>query len=254
MASALAVADFRQLQPSSRVRGLAALFVTWVGCLGLVGCDSTPGRTPSPPAALVAPYPALIAVAPFTNESGVPVSPEGIFQVSDALVSTLNQVHGWNAVPLNRTVQAMRNLGITEIPDLATAATLVHSMGVDAIVLGTVTQWDPYDPPRFGANMILLANDGVDSQAVDSRLLTSSTGDATKVQAEAAHQIAQVIGVYDAAHHATMLRLQRYASGRIELTGGFDPPERYYLMVFRRFVEFGTWCLVDQLLADERSR
>jgi hypothetical protein len=84
--------------------------------------------------------------------------------------------------------------------------------------------------------------------------LTGATGDGTGTDEALPRQMAQVIGVYDAADHSTLLRLQRYAASRIDVTGGFDPPERYYLMVFQRFIEFGSWCLVDQLLADERSR
>lgn len=252
MTSACTVADLRQRSPLGRARGF--VFAIGVACVGLLGCETLPERSLSPAEPAVAPYAALIAVAPFTNESGVPVTAENVFRVSDALVGTLNRVQGWNAVPLNRTVQAMQELGISQIPDLATAATLVEAMGVDAIVLGTITQWDPYDPPRFGANIILLANEGVASGGVNARELTGTTGDGTAAHEGLPRQMAQVIGVYDAADHSTLLRLQTYAASRIDVTGGFDPPERYYLMVFQRFIEFGAWCLVDQLLADERSR
>ena len=256
MASASVVAGFRQ-GPDRPLLGLpragAVVAVCLCSCLGLMSCTATQSRSPSPPVSSVAPYAALLAVAPFTNESGVPIAQEDVFRVSDGVVSSVNEVKGWSAVPLNRTIQAMEQQGITSIPDLKTAARLVNAMGVDAIVLGTITAWDPYDPPRFGANVILLANDGIDRQNVDPRALTGQTGDEASPE-PIARQMAQVVGDYDAAQHATLLRLKAYAAGRFDLEGGFDPPERYYLMVFRRYVEFGTWCLVDQLLAEERWR
>ena len=82
----------------------------------LTGCESSPSRTASPPMASDAPYPALIAVAPFSNESGVPIPPSEILRVGDGVVANVNGVRGWNAVPLNRTIQKMRQLGIAGIP------------------------------------------------------------------------------------------------------------------------------------------
>ena len=201
-----------------------------------------------------APYPALIAVAPFSNESGVPIPPSEILRVGDGVVANVNGVRGWNAVPLNRTIQKMRQLGIAGIPDLQTAQSLVRAMDVDAIILGTITKWDPYDPPRMGANAILLAADGLVERTLDPRMLAHTTGESTREAQGPPRQVAQVVGVYDAAQHATLLKLRNYASGRYDLAGGFDPPERYYLMVFQRYVEFATWCLVEGLLEQERLR
>lgn len=225
-----------------------------MGVVLIMGCESPKTRKPSPPLASYAPYPALIAVAPFSNESGVPISSSKILQVGDGVVAAVNQVQGWNAVPLNRTIQKMSQLGINEIPDLQTAADLVRAMEVDAIILGTITEWDPYDPPRLGANVILLAEDGVEQRVLNPRALEGSTGGESREFESQPRQIAQIVGIYDAAQHATLVRLKNYAAGRYDLLGGFDPPERYYLMVFRRYVEFATWCLVEGILSQERAR
>lgn len=252
MASASAVAGLRLPAALFPLRTLVrgGLLVSVV----LMGCDTSPKRKPSPPQASNAPYPALIAVAPFTNESGVPISSSEILQVGDGVVANVNQVRGWNAVPLNRTIQKMRQLGISQIPDLQTAASLVRAMEVDAIILGTITAWDPYDPPQVGVSVILVAEEGMALRNSNPRAFEHSTGDEIRGPRAPAGQIAQMVGMYDATQHATLLRLRKYAAGRYDLTGGFDPPERYYLMVFRRYLEFATWSLVEGLLEQERLR
>ena len=252
MASASVVVGSRTRAVRSPLRMVVG--IGFVVSVVLMGCETSPSRKPRPPMASEAPYPALIAVAPFSNESGVPIPPSEILQIGDGVVANVNQVRGWNAVPLNRTIQKMRQLGISEIPDLKTAARLVQAMEVDAIILGTITEWDPYDPPRVGANAILLAANGLEHRNVDPRALEGTTGESAKATDTPPRQVAQVVGIYDAAQHATLVKLKRYASGRFDLAGGFDPPERYYLMVFRRYVEFATWCLVEGLLQQEYVR
>jgi hypothetical protein len=117
----------------------------------------------------------VLAVAPFTNESGVPIPVNEIWKVGDGLITAINQTQGWDAVPLNRTIQTMRQMGIDTVPDLKTASALARAMDVDAIVLGTITQWDPYDPPRFGANVILVASDEAALREFDPRGLQGAT-------------------------------------------------------------------------------
>ena len=225
-----------------------------VALTAISGCDSSHLRKPSPPQKTMAPYAAVVAVAPFANESGVSIPPQQQLQVGDGLVTAINQGQGWSAVPLNRTIQAMRQLGMDRVEDLDSAVSLIRQMGVDAIILGTITEWSPYDPPRFGANAILVASDLAIETRFDARTLAGSTGDVVVMEALPPQPIAQVVGVYDAADHGNAVRLKAYAAGRYDLNGGFDPPERYYLMVYRRYLEYATWCLVEDLIQNERAR
>ena len=59
----------------------------------------------------------------------------------------------------------------------------------------------------------------------------------------------------DAVNHATRGELRRYARSRLDVTGGFDPPERYYLMIYDRWLEFAAEMAVRDLviLDDIRS-
>ncbi|MCH2160240.1 MAG: hypothetical protein MK085_00050 [Phycisphaerales bacterium] len=225
-----------------------------VAITALVGCDSPHLRQPSPPRTSLAPYQAVVAVAPFANESGVSIPPQKQLQVGDGIVTAINQGKGWKAVPLNRTIQAMRQLGMSRVDTLDGAVALIKQMGVDAIILGTITDWSPYDPPRFGANAIFVAGDLVMETTFDARTSEGSTREVVVEDTLPPQPIAQVVGVYDAADHGNAIRLREYAAGRYDLNGGFDPPERYYLMVFRRYVEYATWCLVEDLIQNERAR
>jgi hypothetical protein len=196
----------------------------------------------------------VLAVAPFTNESGVPIPVNEIWKVGDGLITAINQTQGWDAVPLNRTIQTMRQMGIDTVPDLKTASALARAMDVDAIVLGTITQWDPYDPPRFGANVILVASDEATLREFDPRGLQGATKEQMPKSMSETLQFAQVVGVYDAAQHGTYENLKAYAAGRYDITGGFEPPERYYLMVYSRYLEYATWRLVEGLIDQEATR
>ena len=156
----------------------------WWGVLTLLaavtpvcGCESTKLREPAPPQITTAPYEAVVAVAPFANESGVSIPPQKQLRVGDGLVTAINQGKGWTAVPLNRTIQAMRQLGMDRVEDLESAFSLIDRLGVDAIILGTITEWAPYDPPRFGANAILVARNIALEATFDARALEGSTGD-----------------------------------------------------------------------------
>ena len=223
-------------------------------CVCFLGCETTTTRKPSPPPSSIAPYSAVLAVAPFTNESGVPIPVNEIWEVGDGVITAINETRGWDAVPLNRTIQTMRQMGINSVPDLKTASALAQAMDVDAIVLGTITQWDPYDPPRFGANVILVASDEATLREFDPRTLQGSTQERMPTSTSETLQCAQVVGVYDAAQHGTYESLKAYAAGRYDITGGFEPPERYYLMVYSRYLEYATWRLVDGLRDQETTR
>ena len=132
---------------------LLALLVTTL--LGLLGCQTT--ERPDP-LTLESPYAftggdVLWAVAPLVNESGVSVVEP--LAVSDALVYQIQQVRGVSAVPMNRTIAAMRALGLSRIESPHDAVALAKGLGADAVIAGSITAWDPYDPPELGLTLAL---------------------------------------------------------------------------------------------------
>lgn len=220
---------------------------------GSFGCRTEPDRL-SGASAQAAPYAAVLMVAPFTNESGVDMRPDHRASVSDKLVASLNAVDGWQAVPLNRTLQAMQQLGVAEIRSVDEARAVLQAVGADGIIVGTITAWDPYDPPTFGANILLVADEAEIQSSFESRRLTGRTGDATGLESQAPRTLTDVVGDYDATRHDVRQNARDYAENHSDVTGGFDPPERYYLMVFDRWLDFAADQLVEAMVMKEQAR
>jgi hypothetical protein len=217
----------------------------------LMGCQPRLAQ----PIVLKAPYAAerVWAVVPFANESGV----SGVdgAAVADRFVSEIEQVDGLRCLPLNRTLAAMKSLGMTGIRDLQQASTLMRTLQVDGLVLGTVTEWSPYKPLRFGAAVeVIAASEGADRRPIDLKELTMPTAEstgaaaATKLQAE----VSQGSRVFDARNHETLSELERYAQGR------FDPNSplgvQAYEMRIDLFSRFGAYVLTRDLLEQEAAR
>ncbi len=253
-----AMAIARSLTPTPLGRrnapfGLIVGLTVGVAAL-LGGCGTTPPAL-STPIRHLAPYAAVIAVAPLANESGVTIDPRTRAEVSDDLVAAVNQVDGWAAVPLDRTLTAMASLGMAEVRSEADARQLIATIGVDGIIVGTITQWNPYDPPRFGANVLLIGDDSRLRTAVDPQSLYGRTGDASAAPAGGTvRSVTDLVVDLDAVDHDTRRRLREYAEARSDVTGGFDPPERYYMMVFHRYLQFAADQVAGGLVARERLR
>jgi len=220
---------------------------------GLAGCETTERKLqPSEP--IIAPYAANLVVAPFGNDSGVVIRPDQQASVSDKLVVALNGVQGWQAVPLNRTLEAMRQMGLAEIRTLDEARSILRLIGGDGIVVGTITEWNPYDPPRFGANILLVADEDEVQEAFESRRLTGRTGDRGTDSDAPVRTLTDVVAVFDATNHTVRGQVREYAKSNDDVTDGFDPPERYYLMVYDHWLDFAASELVSSLVDRERAR
>lgn len=95
------------------------------------------------------PYPQLarVAVAPFFNLSTEPAADGRQFAL--AYFEQLQSVRGFEVVPVGVVEQAMQahQLSLASPED---ARTLAQILEVDAIVIGAITDYDPYEPPRCG--------------------------------------------------------------------------------------------------------
>lgn len=234
-------------------RPMVAASIGAAALLGISGCEA-PERKLQPAAPLVAPYAANLVVAPFGNDSGVVIRPDQQASISDKLVAALNGVTGWQAVPLNRTLEAMRQSGLDEIRTLDDARSILRIVGGEGIVVGTITEWNPYDPPRFGANILLVADEQEVQAAFESRRLTGRTGEGGSATGGPARTLTDVVAIFDATNHAVRGRVREYAKSNDDITDGFDPPERYYLMVFDHWLDFAAAELVSTLVDRETVR
>ena len=95
------------------------------------------------------PFPQLsrVAIAPFFNQSDEPTLDARHFSL--AYFAELQETPGFEVVPLNVVEEAI----IANRVDLngpGEARRLAHILGVDAVVVGAVTDYSPYYPPRCG--------------------------------------------------------------------------------------------------------
>lgn len=95
------------------------------------------------------PFPQIskIAVAPFINLSSE-ASVDGR-RFALAYFNELQSTPGFEVVPIGVVESAMRAYGI-ELRDGAEAQELARILEVDAVVIGAVTDYSPYYPPRLG--------------------------------------------------------------------------------------------------------
>jgi hypothetical protein len=95
------------------------------------------------------PFPQLsrVAVAPFFNQSDEPTLDGRL--VAAAYFAELQKTPGFEVVPVNVVEEAM----IAHRVDLGgpgEARRLAQILGVDAVIVGAVTDYSPYYPPRIG--------------------------------------------------------------------------------------------------------
>ncbi len=95
------------------------------------------------------PFPQLsrVAVAPFFNHSDEPTVDGRQFAM--AYFAELQETQGYEVVPVSVVEAAMVHHQI-RIDGPESARKLAQVLGVDAIVVGTVTDFSPYYPPRCG--------------------------------------------------------------------------------------------------------
>lgn len=274
----------RRSKPLGARLRAALLMVAWrsAPCAGmfiavaLSGCVSSTEKFRYP-APLVSPYDArqgdvLWAVAPLRNETGVSVV--NTPAVADALVATIQETRGLSAVPLNRTLAAMVALGMTEVASVEDAHRLAAAMGVDAILVGSVTAWHPYEPPRLGMSLALLARlggdrliepGGTDASGLplgrtgapldmfDPRSLASSpTEPSFPPTRSRSGPLSTAAAHLDGSNHEVLIALRGYAEGRNDPDSALG--WRWYLASMTLFTRFACHQLTEDLLNHERLR
>ncbi|MFI4871832.1 MAG: hypothetical protein ACIARQ_08475 [Phycisphaerales bacterium JB061] len=233
-----------------------------LACLGLtlltllVGCAAR-GPELTPPAVLRSPYDSsrgdvLFAVVPLRNESGTTVfRPE---EVSDAFVNAFTSVPGIRCLPLNRTISEMRGLGMREITNPSDLKALAEAMNVDGLIVGTVTAYDPYNPPTLGISLALHAGNPVFAAGPELDELRGAVRD-PQTPAPSRYvdsPVASISEVFDGRNHGVQIEVRRYAQGRIDPTAARG--WQTYLASMPLYTEFVAHAAVGRLLDQERLR
>ncbi|HZZ44766.1 MAG TPA: hypothetical protein VFE58_17650 [Tepidisphaeraceae bacterium] len=190
------------------------------------------------------------AVAPAVNISGqTEVDP--LLQ-ADMLFSQLQQVKGLTVIPVNRVVEVYAAMRITRVQSEKEAAEVCDALGCDALVVPTVTLYDPYDPPKFGGaiQVFLRHPNGEKAGAVDAHALTeqaSASAGASATSLPRRSNFVQVADIYDAQNGTVRDKLEAYVAGRFDPKGPLKAKE--YLASMDRYVGFAYHDLIVTLLS-----
>ncbi len=224
----------------------------------LAGCGGTREQKLTPPRTLVAPYDTsrgevLWAVVPLRNESGTSVVDVGA--MSDKLVAAVEQVQGVRCLPLNRTIQAMNVLGYATLRTPAEARSLAQAMGVDGVLVGSITAYDPY-VPTIGMSVALYSRPGAMAQGrqpLDPRTLTVRARDTEPgMWPREEGPVAVVSEHLDAKNHQVLMDVRSYAEGRDKQPSALG--WRRYTASAHLFAEFAAYHVVDTLIKQEWTR
>lgn len=222
----------------------------------LVGCQK-PQRLDT----VVAPYPQrqVFAVAPLRNESGSAFADGD--RLADKITQRLALTRGIDVLPVNRALAAMDALGLDRIGSKADAIRLQQTLGVDGLVVGTVTAYEPYTPPKLGLNLELYLDARLawSGSEIDTRKLSSAaTDDSAQIpgaggDVQRTQPVTAIGGFYDAADPNTTDLLVAYLAERKP----DDSPEhalRRHTLSTDLYSDFVSTTLVAQLMEAERLR
>lgn len=185
-----------------------------VALVGAGGC-SVVSPQPEP---LVSPYDStrLMAVAPLINESGT-THADGLL-LADLLAQQLEQATRVDVLPVNRTLAAMEAAGLARLAGPGDAVQLLRLLGADYLVVGTITAYDPYDPPRLGVALELYGNPRARAGAggPDPRgLARAAAGPQTQAFVRSGGEpLTRLSAFFDAASPDVRAALGRYADRR----------------------------------------
>ncbi len=224
--------------------------------LGLTGCvKPRPGDDQL--ARGVYPQRQIWAVAPLRNESGS--DQVNGARVADHLARQIEITPGIDVVPVNRVLAAMQALNMTGIRSPQDAEAIRRTLGVDALVVGTVSDYDPYSPPKLGMSVELYVDESQPwfAEVFDLRRISRAPTDEWSrppaTQPTQRQPITVVSGFFDAANPGVRNELQAYASHR-----GANPKDknywRQYYLSMDLYTEFVTQKVRSRLIQAELER
>lgn len=217
----------------------------------VAGCEHEKPYGLEAPAFLPGTQRQVWAVAPAVNLSGQVVDP--LLQ-SDDLFEQLQQVGGLTVIPVNRVAEVFAALKIARVQSPQQAALVCDQLGCDALIIPTITIFDPYDPPKLGAALQLFRKGqtelppNIDVHEL-SREATPPPGTSLPPPKEAGFK--QSVGMFDAANGSVRQRLIHYADGRHDPLGPLG--QREYLLNMDRYSGFVYHELILDLLRSMNS-
>ncbi len=199
------------------------------------------------------PLPRTLAVAPFLNQSGSDYL--DVLAVTDEFYTELQQVKSLDVVAVNKVLATMSRMGINKISNPDDAVRLADALGVDGVIVGSITQYDPYRPPKMGmAVQLYTAGIDRDEKLPARHINPGKLARAAKPFAlEAGKTLLPRVGVvriFDADHNDVIDRLKQYAADR---SGNDSPSGWETYLTSRRYLRFVSHEVIGEMLALERD-
>jgi hypothetical protein len=195
---------------------------------------------------LPGPHRQVWAIAPTINISGQDhIDP--LLQ-SDLVYQELQKVHGVTVIPVDRVAEVYASLRIDKVQSEHDAEDVCKLLGCDGLVIPTVTAYDPYDPPKFGASLQLFVKPGTFARMpkVNPYELERSPTTTSLPAMPEARNMAQVVEMYDASDGSVREAVTRYAHGRTDPNGALKDSE--IMLSMDRYCAFGYHELLDELI------
>lgn len=196
-----------------------------------------------------------LAVVPFTNLSGSDALDTDA--VTDEFYTELQQIgddSGIQVIPYNRVLSAMHRLQIEKLNESDVTA-LAETLGVDAIIVGTISRYDPYPPPLVG--MIVQLYDRKDFRALPSADHINP-GDLARQgksldlrSSPDLKPTTMVIRIMDAGDNDVIERIKQYAreKGAMKSPSGWETYK-----TSRNYLKFVSHEVIGELLALQKTK
>ena len=229
---------------SNRLTRTSATIPLTLALCWLAGCSSSPeyGRETLTFAPRYGPR--TIAVAPAINLSGQS-APDPLLQ-ADIVYQQMQAVRGVTVIPVNRVVQVCAGLGIRNIDSRDQAEAVCEALGADALVVPTITAFDPYDPPKMGASLQMFVSKYRDQNGkLDVRALSRQPTEGPVQSLPKNADFIQAARLFDASAGSTRERIRLFASGRNDPTGPLG--EREFYLNMDRYASFVWYELIDEV-------
>ena len=150
-------------------------------------------------------------------------------------------------IPVDRVVAVYAALRIEKVESPEQAALVCEQLGCDALVVPTITIYDPYNPPKLGAALQLLPRDPQgEVPHVDARRLAREATPAEDAVLPRHPPFVQVVGMYDSVNGSVHAAVLAYAAGRNDPAQPLGPEQ--YFVDMDRYCEFVYHTLTGQLL------
>lgn len=99
----------------------------------------------------------VVAVAPMAiNGTGDPEIDVRLDPLSSIFASELVKFNRFSVIRPRKVAEVLAREGLTSIASQKDAARIARLVGADAIIVGEVTDYDPYEPPRIGLKAMLV--------------------------------------------------------------------------------------------------